>query len=53
MRSKGWNHRAKLYFSLTVILILVAWTYTWFSREVPLHHHLLIPFAFVTLGMAI
>ncbi len=53
MRSRGWNHRAKLYFSLTVILILVAWTYTWFSREVPLHHHLLIPFAFVTLGMAI
>ncbi len=53
MRSRGWNNRAKLYFSLTVILILVAWTYTWFSREVPLHHHLLIPFAFVTLGMAI
>jgi len=53
MRSRGWNRRAKLYFSLTVLLILVAWTYTWFSREVPLHHHLLIPFAFVTLGMAI
>jgi hypothetical protein len=53
MRSRGWNRRAKLYFSLTVALILVAWTYTWFSREVPLHHHLLIPFAFVTLGMAI
>jgi len=53
MRSRGWNRRAKLYFSLTVILILVAWTYTWFSREVPLHHHLLVPFAFVTLGMAI
>jgi hypothetical protein len=53
MRSRGWNRRARLYFSLTVILILVAWTYTWFSREVPLHHHLLIPFAFVTLGMAI
>jgi len=53
MRSRGWNNRAKLYFSLTVILILVAWTYTWFSREVPLHHHLLIPLAFVTLGMAI
>jgi hypothetical protein len=53
MRSRGWNRRAKLYFSLTIILILVAWTYTWFSREVPLHHHLLIPFAFVTLGMAV
>lgn len=53
MRSRGWNRRAKGYFSLTIILILVAWTYTWFSREVPLHHHLLIPFAFVTLGMAI
>lgn len=53
MRSRGWNRRAKVYFSLTVALILVAWTYTWFSREVPLHHQLLIPFAFVTLGMAI
>ncbi|HSV42690.1 MAG TPA: hypothetical protein VLH13_04690, partial [Methanomassiliicoccales archaeon] len=53
MRSRGWNNRAKLYFSLTVLLIIFAWTYTWFSREVPLHHHLLIPFAFVTLGMVI
>ncbi len=53
MRSREWNRRAKIYFSLTVVLILVAWTYTWFSREVPLHHQLLIPFAFVTLGMAI
>lgn len=53
MRSRGWNRRARVYFSLTVVLILVAWTYTWFSREVPLHHQLLIPFAFVTLGMAI
>lgn len=53
MRSREWNRRAKVYFSLTVALILVAWTYTWFSREVPLHHQLLIPFAFVTLGMAI
>jgi len=53
MRSRGWNRRAKLYFSLTIILIIAAWTYTWFSREVPLHHHLLVPFSFVTLGMAI
>ncbi len=53
MRSRGWNRRAKIYFTLTIILILVAWTYTWFSREVPLHHQLLIPFAFVTLGMTI
>lgn len=53
MRSRGWNRRAKWYFSLTVFLIIIAWTYTWFSREVPLHHHLLVPFAFVTLGMAI
>ncbi|NLX48103.1 MAG: hypothetical protein GXY70_08065 [Euryarchaeota archaeon] len=53
MKSRGWNRRAKVYFSLTILLIVIAWTYTWFSREVPLHHHLLIPFAFVTLGMAI
>lgn len=53
MRSRGWNRRAKVYFALTILLIAVAWTYTWFSREVPLHHHLLVPFAFVTLGMAI
>ncbi len=53
MRSRGWNRRARWYFGLTVLLIFMAWTYTYFSREVPLHHHLLIPFAFVTLGMAI
>ena len=53
MRGGGWNRRARWYFGLTEALILTAWTYTWFSREVPLHHHLLIPFAFVTLGMAI
>ena len=53
MRSRGWNRRARWYFGLTVLLIFLAWTYTYFSREVPLHHHLLIPFAFVTLGMAI
>jgi len=53
LKSRGWNRRAKVYFSLTILLIVIAWTYTWFSREVPLHHHLLIPFAFVTLGMAI
>jgi hypothetical protein len=38
---------------MTVALILIAWSYTWFSKEVPLHHFLVIPFAFVTLGMAI
>jgi len=38
---------------MTVALIFIAWSYTWFSREVPLHHFLVIPFAFVTLGMAI
>lgn len=53
IKSKGWNVRGKWYFSLTVLLIIIAWSYTWFSREVPLHHQLLIPFAFVTLGMAI
>lgn len=53
MKSRGWNVRAKWYFALTVLLILAAWSYTWFSKEVPLHHQLLIPFAFVTLGMAI
>ncbi|MCG7844920.1 MAG: hypothetical protein MIO90_05770, partial [Methanomassiliicoccales archaeon] len=53
MKSRGWNVRAKWYFTLTVLLIIIAWSYTWFSREVPLHHQLLIPFAFVTLGMAI
>jgi hypothetical protein len=53
MRSRGWNGRARWYFSLTILLIVIAWSYTWYSREVPLHHHLLIPFAFVTLGMAI
>lgn len=53
IKSKGWNVRAKWYFSLTFLLIIIAWSYTWFSREVPLHHQLLIPFAFVTLGMAI
>jgi len=53
MRSRGWNRRAKSYFALTIALIVAAWTYTWFTREVPLHHELLIPFAFVTLGMAI
>ncbi|MBN1109497.1 MAG: hypothetical protein JXA45_01925 [Methanomassiliicoccales archaeon] len=53
MKSRGWNRRAKWYFSLTILLISISWTYTWFSKEVPFHHHLLIPFAFVTLGMAI
>jgi hypothetical protein len=53
MRSRGWNRRAKFYFALTIALIVAAWTYTWFTREAPLHHELLIPFAFVTLGMAI
>jgi hypothetical protein len=53
MKSRGWNRRAKWYFGLTVALIIIAWSYTWFSKEVPLHHQLLIPFAFVTLGMAI
>ena len=39
IKSKGWNVRAKWYFCLTVLLIIVAWSYTWFSREVPMHHH--------------
>ncbi|MCG7841309.1 MAG: hypothetical protein MIO87_05275 [Methanomassiliicoccales archaeon] len=53
MKSRGWNNQAKWYFTLTILLIAIAWSYTWFSREVPLHQQLLIPFAFVTMGMAI